>query len=76
MSDELELATTTELIDELAKRFPHGLLVSGLRPVKENDHQESCETQWRHGLTACIGLAERARLHLTQLTAQNQTEAD
>lgn len=78
MSD-LEAATVSNLVDELQKRFPNGLLVVGLRDANgEGDTEEffSEEEFYICALskpTVSIGMASRALSHL-QRSARRQAE--
>lgn len=54
----LELMSTEDLIAELAKRHD-ALLVVGLRRCSK--HEDEVLTDYRGGLTECIGLACRAK---------------
>lgn len=64
----IELATTNELVEELSKRFPKGFLMLGLSEAPGDVRKERFYSHY-HGLTACIGMVERARLGLMQEAA-------
>ena len=59
MSTDLTFCTDDELVDELAKRYQHGLIVSGVRDARgdSNSTDEARQSWYRNGLIACIGLA-------------------
>lgn len=59
MSTDLTFCTDEELVEELAKRYPHGLIVSGVRDARgdSNSADEARQLWYRNGLTSCIGLA-------------------
>jgi hypothetical protein len=63
----LEFCTDDDLVDELARRYDRGLIVSGEREAMGKEGSELTDTQsWhRHGFNVCIGLASRLCASLT-----------
>lgn len=74
--DPLSVAETDTLIAELRNRFPEGLLVVGVCAAEDSPGNELFFLDYYHGLTMCIGLAERARARLvkTALTVSSEEE--
>lgn len=68
MSENIELIPTVNLIDELIRRFDHGLFV-GLR-VKRSDYGETeLLRKWNGSFTMLVGMAASAEhllLHLSE----------
>jgi hypothetical protein len=62
--NELEQATTDELIAELHRRYP-ACLFAGERPAPEGDDDTDCMIEYHGGITTAIGLAHRAAAQLT-----------
>jgi hypothetical protein len=60
---ELELATTEQIVDELAKRFT-GILFAHVGDVKCREDQEAFCVWFRGGFTLACGLARRALIHM------------
>lgn len=58
--NELELATTNELLDELGRRFK-GVVVCAIEhnSPSEGDDSDSLKFYIHGGLTLCMGLADR-----------------
>lgn len=59
----LEEATTQQLFDELKRRTRH-VLLAYVQPTGGPENEEDYHLVYGGGLTACIGLAERARAML------------
>ena len=58
----LATASVEDLVEELASRFPRGLIVGGARESSSGSGYEHTYLDYRNGLMSCLGLAETLRV--------------
>lgn len=62
----LSVADVDDLIEEMAVRFPRGMLFVAIKETP-GENTESFFLDYRHGLSTCIGLAERAKARMLEI---------
>jgi len=65
--NDLNMATASELVDEIRRRNPRGMLIVLLEDDREEDGAVVPVVYWGGGLITALGMAEYARVNLPMI---------